>query len=243
MRTIVVVPTYNEAPNLERLVGAVHRAFPSCEILVVDDESSDGTGAIAERLAAADARISVIHRRPPRGRGLAGRDGYLAALARGADAVVEMDADFSHDPALLPSILGALEAGADVVLGSRFVSGGSDVDRGWLRRGITVLANSFTRTVLGLRVGDCNSGYRGFRRAALLAIEPATLKSAGPAIVQEVLYRAHRAGLRIVEIPLRFVDRREGDSKLGLSLLLQGYVAVLRLKASDLRHAREKESR
>ncbi len=145
-----------------------------------------------------------------------------------------MDADFSHDPALLPVLLGELERGADVVLGSRFVPGGSDVDRGWTRRTITVLANAFTRTALGLRVGDCNSGYRGFRRAALQAISPETLRSTGPAIVQEVLFRADRAKLRIVEVPLQFVDRREGDSKLGLGLLLQGYVAVLKLKAADL---------
>jgi dolichol-phosphate mannosyltransferase len=176
----------------------------------------------------------VIRRASPRGRGLAGREGYLAALERGADAVVEMDADFSHDPELLPKLLGELQAGADVVLGSRFVPGGSDDDRGWVRRAITVLANSFTRSVLGLGVGDCNSGYRGFRRTALEAIDPASLTSKGPAIVQEVLYRAHRAGLRIVEVPLRFVDRQHGDSKLGVGLLLQGYLAVLRLKAGEL---------
>jgi dolichol-phosphate mannosyltransferase len=234
LRTIVVVPTYNEAPNLERLVEAIQLACASCEILVVDDQSPDGTGAIADRLASRSARVSAIHRAPPRGRGLAGRDGFVAALDRGADRIVEMDADFSHDPALLPELLGALENGADVVLGSRFVPGGSDVDRGWIRRTITVLANAFTRVVLGLHVGDCNSGYRGYRRAALAAIDPATLTSPGPAIVQEVLYRAHRARLRIVEIPLRFVDRREGESKLGIGLLLQGYFAVLKLKAADL---------
>lgn len=233
MRAIVVVPTYNEAPNLERLVAAIHAAIPDCGILVVDDESPDGTGRLAASIAERDPRVAVIRRAPPRGRGLAGRDGYLEALARGAEAIFEMDADFSHDPALLPRLLAELERGADVVLGSRFVSGGSDLDRGVVRRTITLLANRFIRTVLGVPVGDCNSGYRGFRRAALLAIDPASLTSTGPSIVQETLFRAHRAKLRLVEIPLVFVDRRSGESKLGLGLLLDGYFMVLRLKLRD----------
>lgn len=233
MRSIVVVPTYNEAPNVEQLIAAIHRACPPLEILIVDDESPDGTGNIAERIAARDPQVSVLRRPPPRGRGLAGRDGYLAALQRGAEAILEMDADFSHDPALLPRFLEELERGADVVLGSRFVSGGSDVDRGRVRRSITVLANAFIRFVLRVPVGDCNSGYRAFRRSALVAIDPASLTSTGPSIVQEVLYRAHRARLRLVEIPLRFVDRREGESKLGLKLLVEGYFMILKLKAQD----------
>jgi dolichol-phosphate mannosyltransferase len=233
VRAIVIVPTYNEAPNVERLVAAIHHAYPPLEILIVDDESPDGTGRIADQIAARDTQVFVMHRSPPRGRGLAGRDGYLAALDRGAEAVLEMDADFSHDPALLPRFLEELERGADVVLGSRFVSGGSDLDRGRVRRIITVMANAFIRFVLRVPVGDCNSGYRGFRRAALLAIDPASLTSTGPSIVQEVLYRAHRARLRLVEIPLRFIDRREGKSKLGLKLLVEGYFMILKLKARD----------
>jgi len=234
VRAIVVVPTYNEAPNVERLVAAIHQAHPPLEILIVDDESPDGTGKIADQIAARDRQVFVMHRSPPRGRGLAGRDGYLSALERGADAVLEMDADFSHDPALLPRFLEELERGADVVLGSRFVAGGSDADRGRVRRAITVMANAFIRFVLRVPVGDCNSGYRAFRRSALVAIDPASLTSTGPSIVQEVLYRAHRARLRLVEIPLRFIDRREGKSKLGLKLLLDGYVMILKLKAKDL---------
>ncbi|HET9888024.1 MAG TPA: polyprenol monophosphomannose synthase, partial [bacterium] len=226
MQSIVIIPTYNEAPNVERLVTAIHQACPPMDILIVDDESPDGTGRIADQVAARDAQVAVLHRAPPRGRGLAGRDGYLAALNRGAEAILEMDADFSHDPALLPRFLEELKRGADVVLGSRFVSGGSDVDRGRVRRSITVLANAFIRFVLRVPVGDCNSGYRAFRRSALLAIDPATLTSTGPSIVQEVLYRAHRARLCLVEIPLRFVDRKEGDSKLGLKLLIEGYFMI-----------------
>ncbi len=242
MRSIVIVPTYNEAPNLERLVAAIRAACPACGVLVVDDESPDGTGRIADALAARDPRVFVLHRRPPRGRGLAGRDGFVEALARGAELIFEMDADFSHDPALLPRLAAELESGADVVLGSRFVPGGSDADRGILRRTITVLANRFIRVVLGVPVGDCNSGYRGFRRAALAAVDPASLASTGPAIVQEVLFRAHQAKLRLVEIPLVFVDRRDGDSKLGLRLLVQGYFMVLRLKLRDLFGGRSRAS-
>ncbi len=234
MRTVIFVPTYNEAANLERLVAAVHRVAPSASILIVDDRSPDGTGEIADRLAAADSRVRVLHREPPKGRGLAGRDGYREALRLGAEAILEMDADFSHDPALVPRFLAELESGADVVLASRFVTGGSDRDRTWLRRLITVLANGYIRVVLGVPIGDCNSGYRAFRRSALEAISLDTLVSAGPSIVQEVLFRAHRSGARIVEIPLTFVDRRGGDSKLSLRLLFDGYVMILRLRILEL---------
>jgi len=235
VRTVVIVPTYNEAPNLERLVAEVRRALPGAEILVVDDRSPDGTGEIADRLAAADPGLRVLHRDPPKGRGLAGRDGYAEALRRGAEAILEMDADFSHDPALLPRFLDELASGADVVLASRFVAGGSDRDRGVVRRAITVLANLYIRLVLGVPIADCNSGYRGFRRRALEAVRPETLTSQGPSIVQEVLFRAHRAGCRIVEIPLAFVDRKQGDSKLSLGLLFDGYVMILRLRLRELR--------
>ena len=234
MRSVILVPTYNEAPNLERLVGEIRSLSPESTILVVDDESPDGTGEIADRLAAADAAVRVLHRDPPRGRGLAGRDGYREALALGADVVLEMDADFSHDPRLLPRFWEEIDKGADVVLGSRFVAGGSDDDRGLVRRVITVLANAYIRIVLGVPVGDCNSGYRCFRRPVLESIAPETLTSTGPSIVQEVLFRVHRAGARIVEIPLTFVDRREGDSKLGLGLLFEGYWMILRLKLRAL---------
>ncbi len=234
MKTVIFVPTYNEAPNLERLVRAIREVSPESVILVVDDESPDGTGAIADRLAAADGQVRVMHRPPPRGRGVAGRDGYREALRLGADVVLEMDADFSHDPALLPRFWEEIERGADVVLGSRFVTGGSDEDRGFARRVVTVLANTYIRIVLGVRVGDCNSGYRCFRREILEAISLDTLTSIGPSIVQEVLFRVYRAGARIVEIPLTFVDRRDGDSKLGLGLLLDGYFMILKLKLRAL---------
>jgi len=230
VQSVVFIPTYNEAPNLERLVREIRRIVPEATVLVVDDRSPDGTGDIADRLAAGDGRVRVLHRDPPKGRGLAGRDGYLEALRLGADAVLEMDADFSHPPELIPRFLREIESGADVVLGSRFVSGGSDHDRSLARRVITVLANTYIRIVLGVPVGDCNSGYRCFRRGILEAIRPETITSVGPSIVQEVLFRVHRAGAVIREIPLEFVDRRDGESKLGLGLLLDGYFMILRLR-------------
>ena len=148
----------------------------------------------------------------------------------GAEVVLEMDADFSHDPALIPRFFEEIERGADMVLGSRFVDGGTDQDRTLARRVITVLANTYIRIVLGVPVRDCNSGYRCFRRAMLEAIRPETITSVGPSIVQEVLFRVHRHGGRIREIPLTFVDRKEGESKLGLRLLFDGYVMILKLK-------------
>lgn len=230
MRSVVFIPTYNEAPNLERLVAEIRRVSPETHVLVVDDRSPDGTGEIADRLAKADPHVHVLHREPPKGRGVAGRDGYLEALRLGADVVLEMDADFSHPPELLPRFLQEIENGADVVLGSRFVSGGSDNDRSFARKVITVLANGYIRIVLGVPVGDCNSGYRAFRRGILEKIHPETITSTGPSIIQEVLFRVHRAGAKIVEIPLTFVDRKDGESKLGLALLLDGYFMILRLK-------------
>src|SRR5262245_60273353 len=157
VRTVVIVPTYNEAENLERLVLELRRVVPEADVLVVDDRSPDGTGEIADQLAGSLPRVRVLHRDPPKGRGLAGRDGYLAALEMGADAILEMDADFSHDPALVPRFLEELSRGADVVLASRFVAGGSDHDRTLARRVITVLANTYIRIVLGVPIGDCNS--------------------------------------------------------------------------------------
>jgi dolichol-phosphate mannosyltransferase len=234
VRTVVIIPTYNEAPNLVALVERIRAVAPDAGILVVDDRSPDGTGELADTLASEDDRVRVLHRDPPRGRGLAGRDGFLHALSLGAEVILEMDADFSHDPALIPRFLREIENGADVVLASRFVPGGSDEDRSFPRRVLTILANAYIRVLLGMPVGDCNSGYRAFRRSAMEAVSPATLVSAGPSIVQEVLFRAHRAGCRIVEIPLAFVDRTTGDSKLGMRLLLDGYTMVLRLKFREL---------
>ena len=234
MKTVVIVPTYNESENVVPLLAAIHElGVPGLEVLVVDDASPDGTAERVRAFARDHPFADVLERTGPRGRGHAGRDGYLAALERGAERIVEMDGDLSHDPRYLPDLIAATES-YDVVLGSRFVAGGSDTDRALWRRVLTVAANFYIRVMFGMAVRDANSGYRCFRRAALEAIDPKGLRSSGPAIVQEVLFRAKRCGVRVGEIPVVFADRARGDSKLGWPELWQGYVAVLRLRARQI---------
>ncbi|HBE72629.1 MAG TPA: dolichyl-phosphate beta-D-mannosyltransferase [candidate division Zixibacteria bacterium] len=226
---MVMVPTYNEAENIERLAHEVFRHAPEVEMLIVDDNSPDGTGRIADRLVAENPRVHVLHRKKMRGRGLAGIAGLRYALGWGAEAVVEMDADFSHDPKHLPQLIGGLSR-ADVVLGSRFVPGGADMGRGWLRHSITVLANRYIRLVLGIGIQDCTSGYRAFRREVLEAIDVDTLISRGPAIVQELLYSSLLSGFSVMEVPIVFVDRQRGVSSFNLRIMLEGFLMVPRLR-------------
>ncbi|MBI5625112.1 MAG: polyprenol monophosphomannose synthase [Elusimicrobia bacterium] len=233
-RVIVVLPTYNEAENVASLVDALYGlAVRGLEVLVVDDESPDGTSDIVERLIAEGRYpgLRLLTRAGPPGRGWAGREGFMEAILLGADFIVEMDADFSHQPRHVPELLAAMKD-CDVAVGSRFVGGGADQDRGLLRRLITRLANAFARRLLGLPVIDCNSGFRCYSRRALERIEPETLKSRGPSIVHEVLVRALDAGLAVKEVPIEFVDRRKGDSKLSLARLAAGYWWVLRARFS-----------
>ena len=234
MKAVVIIPTYNETENVGPLLEAIEKLrMPGVEALVVDDASPDGTAERVRAFGRGHPFADVIVRRGPRGRGHAGREGYLAALERGADFVIEMDGDLSHDPRYIPDLLAA--AGShDVVLGSRFVRGGRDTDRALWRRLLTVAANFYIQVVLQTTVRDANSGYRCFRRRALEAIDPKSLQSPGPAIVQEVLFRAHRRGLRIGEVPVVFSERARGDSKLGWGELWQGYVTVLKLRARQL---------
>ncbi|MEQ1918873.1 MAG: polyprenol monophosphomannose synthase, partial [Elusimicrobiota bacterium] len=175
--------------------------------------------------------LRLLRRAPPAGRGLAGRDGYLYALEHGASFLIEMDGDLSHSPRYIPALLDAM-SGCDLALGSRLAPGGGDRDRPLYRRLLTVFGNGYARLLLGLSVADTNSGYRCFSRAALEAISPATLTSPGPAIIHETLYRAARAGLRLREIPIEFVDRKSGSSKLGLRLVLAGWLTILKLRLS-----------
>ncbi len=235
MKVVVVVPTYNERENISELIAALHGlGIAGLHVLVVDDGSPDGTAEIVRQIAGARGGVELLLRNGPRGRGHAGRDGFLRALALGADRVVEMDADFSHDPRSVPALLAAIDRGADMALGSRFVAGGAERNRGWPRRAITRLANLYIRVMFGIAVMDSNSGFRAFRREALAGIDPATLASPGPAIVQEVLFRATRRGYAVVETPILFVNRERGHSKLGFAQLLQGYFAVLRLRLGEI---------
>ncbi|MBI4346302.1 MAG: polyprenol monophosphomannose synthase [Elusimicrobia bacterium] len=234
-RVLVILPTYNEAANLEPLLDALYGlGVPGLEVLVVDDQSPDGTAQLARRLRERRPGLRLIERSGPPGRGLAGRDGFLYAVERPEiEAVVEMDADFSHQPRHVPELLAALK-GADMAIGSRRAAGGRDLDRTPARRVLTFFANFYARALLGLPVLDTNSGFRAYTRKALAAIDPATLASRGPSIVHEVLYRAARAKLNVREVPIDFLDRKAGESKLSLARLAAGYFWILRLTADRL---------
>jgi dolichol-phosphate mannosyltransferase len=225
---IVTLPTYNEAQNIEPLTREL-RAL-GCEVLVADDNSPDGTWRLVEKMAAADPGVHLLLRREKKGRGYAGAEAFVKALELGAERVVEMDADFSHQPRFVPDLLRALDGGADIAIGSRFAPGGKDVDRPLHRQLLTRFSAWYARTVLGLRVRDVNSGFRAFTRAALEKIDPATLISAGPSIVHEVFARADARGLRIVECPIEFVERQRGTSELTIRRLLDGFVKVWRVR-------------
>jgi dolichol-phosphate mannosyltransferase len=226
---VVMIPTYNEAENIAPLVREI-LGLPLGEelaVLIVDDDSPDGTAVEAARLAQADARVRLLLRTKRRGRGAAGIDGFKEALRLGADFVIEMDGDGSHRPVHIPALLEAARA-ADLVLGSRFVRGGRDNDRAWLRRLITLLVRSFIRRRFRLDVRDVSSGFRCFRRATLEKIDLDDLISVGPSVVLETLYKAHLAGCAIVETPIVFIDRKHGKTKLGALTLLDTLLMTLR---------------
>ena len=230
---LVVVPTYNEAENILPLIDAILRADPLLEVLVVDDDSPDGTHRLVHEAARRDPRVHLLHRKTDRGRGRAGAAGFAYALAQGYRGAIEMDADFSHDPRHLPDLLFKIGEGHDLVLGSRGVPGGQDLGRPLWRRLVTKAANTYIRLVLGLKVRDCNSGYRAWTREALERTQAAFAQSQGPAIVQELLHRAKKSGLRIAEVPIRFTERERGQSTLTLKTLLRGYWTVLKLRFSS----------
>lgn len=230
MKVLAMIPTYNESENIARLIEALLALdVPGLEVLVVDDNSPDGTAEIAADFVRRDPRVHLLRRGGPAGRGLAGRDGFLFALKAGADFLIEMDGDFSHDPKRIPAFLEAMRA-CDVAVGSRMVAGGTDLDRPLFRRWLTIAANAYARRLLGVAVQDTNSGFRCFSRRALEVLEPETLRSLGPSIVHEVLFRAARRGLKISEIPVDFVDRKQGYSKLSFARLLSGYFWILKMR-------------
>lgn len=229
LRTLVCVPTYCEAENIARLIQEVFfLKISGLEILVIDDASPDKTAEIAESLKSRHSGIRVLRRAPPYGRGAAGREAFLYALKENFDIAIEMDADFSHHPKDIPRLLEALTH-SDLAIGSRFVQGGSDAERPKGRQILTQCANLYARTLLRIPVEDSNSGYRAWSRRALEAIDPKTLRARGPAIVHEALFRAARKKIRIQEIPIHFVDRKEGLSKLNWAKLVYGYFWILRL--------------
>jgi dolichol-phosphate mannosyltransferase len=226
----VVLPTYNEAENIEPMVRAVLAALPEARVLVVDDSSPDGTGAIADDLAAELPAVSVLHRPRKAGLGRAYVSGFGHALAAGATHVVEMDADFSHDPEDLPRLLASADAGADVVLGSRYVAGGGVTDWGLVRRAISRAGCRYARTVLGVRVRDLTGGFKCFRAEALHAIGYETVRSQGYAFQVELSFRALRRGLRVEELTITFRERERGESKMSWRIAWEAAVLVPRLR-------------
>ncbi len=230
-RIVVMIPTYNEAENIAELVRAIV-ALPldaGLDVLVVDDDSPDGTGRIAEAMGREDGRVRALIRTKRRGRGAAGLDGFKAALALGPDLVVEMDGDLSHDPRYIPDLVAAMDR-YDVVLGSRFVPGGRDADRSLVRRFITLLVRLFIRRRFRFPVKDVSSGFRCFRREVLEAVDLDDCISVGPSVVLEVLDKAFLRGYRIGEVPIVFVDRKKGTTKLDLLTLVETLVAALRIE-------------
>ena len=222
----LVLPTYNEADNLEPLVEAARAKLPpSAEVLVVDDGSPDGTGEIADRLAGRHENVHVLHRARKEGLGPAYIAGFRHALARDAGFVLEMDSDFSHDPAYLPRLLDAARR-ADVVLGSRYVDGGGVSDWGPLRRAVSRGGSGYARRVLGVEVRDLTGGFKCFRREVLEAIDLDRVSARGYAFQVEITYRAIRLGFRVVEVPIVFRERRVGSSKMDVSIVAE---AVWRL--------------
>jgi dolichol-phosphate mannosyltransferase len=217
----VILPTYNEAENLERIVGAVLERLPaSGRVLVVDDSSPDGTGEIADRLASADDSVGVLHRPRKEGLGPAYLAGFRVALDDGADRIIEMDADFSHDPADLPRLIQATEE-ADLAIGSRYVSGGGVTDWGPMRRFISRGGSAYSRLALGLPVRDLTGGFKCYRRVVLETINLDTIEARGYAFQVETTYRAIQAGFRVVEIPITFRDRADGTSKMSKSIVAE----------------------
>ena len=233
--TWVVVPTYNEADNLRPLAAAILAALPAATILVVDDSSPDGTGRIADELAAADPRIRVRHRPAKQGLGRAYLDGFSVALAGGGDIVVQMDADFSHDPVALPSLVGPIERGeADLVIGSRYTAGGGVVDWGLGRRLISRCGSLFARIVLGLSPNDLTGGFKAWRASTLSGIPFDGVHAGGYVFQIEMTFRASRAGARIREVPITFQDRRVGQSKMSRRIIVEAFVVVIQLRLEEL---------
>ena len=229
--TVICLPTYNERENLESMLRTL--APLGVRVLVIDDNSPDGTGEIADRLASELGFVSVLHRERKEGLGPAYLAGFERALADGADYVLEMDCDFSHDPADVPRLIAACDAGADLALGSRYVAGGGTENWGLARRIVSAGGSLYARLLLGVGVRDLTGGFKCYRRAVLERIDLGAIHSKGYAFQIEGTYRTLRAGFNVVEVPIQFVDRTAGHSKMSRAIFLEAVarVPVLRLAA------------
>ena len=232
---LVIVPTYNERENLEPITTAILAADPRLDVMVVDDNSPDGTGQLADELAKKQPRLTVYHREKKEGLGRAYIAAFKRALIDPYEYIFEMDADFSHDPKYLPAFLAAMDEGADVVLGSRRVAGGGTVNWGLSRQAISAGGSLYARSVLGIDVADLTGGFKCFRRAVLEQLELDTVKSSGYGFQIELTYRALRKGFRVKEIPIVFEDRRVGKSKMSRKIFLEALSMVWRLRWDAVR--------
>ncbi len=232
-RAVVCLPTYNERENLEPMLRAL--GDKGVDVLVIDDSSPDGTGELADRLAAELDYVEVLHRERKEGLGPAYLAGFRRALGNGAELVLEMDCDFSHDPAGVPRLIAAVEEGADLALGSRYVTGGSVGDWGFLRRFVSAGGSWYARVLLGVPVSDLTGGFKCYRRRVLETIDLDAIESKGYAFQIETTYRTLRAGFRVVEIPIHFVDREEGGSKMSKAIVAEAIWKVPALRLAALR--------
>ena len=226
VRTVVVLPTYNEAENIVGFLRAVRAAAPDVDVLVVDDNSPDGTGALAEGIASELGRIKVLHRAGKQGLGAAYRHGFTTAFDEGYEAIVSMDSDFSHDPSTIPTMLQLVSDGADVAIGSRYVPGGATVDWPLRRRMLSKWGNRYTAAVLRLPVSDCTSGFRAYRAGALQAIDPASTTAEGYAFLTELVRKLIANGSTVVETPIVFRDRQFGTSKMSSRIIVESMLLV-----------------
>ena len=232
MRSIVVLPTYNERENIAPFLRAL-RGASEIEVLVVDDGSPDGTADLARALGAELGGVRVLERPSKDGLGSAYRAGFAQALDEGYETVVSMDADLSHDPAVIPEMLRLLDEGADAVIGSRYVTGGGTTDWPVRRQLLSKWGNAYTRRVLGLPTRDCTSGFRAYRGSALASIEPGTTGAEGYAFLTELVRRLTRHGYRVVETPIIFRDRTLGRSKMSGRIIVESMMLVTRWGAQD----------
>lgn len=234
MKTWVMIPTYNEKENIKNLINAIlNLNITNLKIVVVDDDSPDGTWKIVKDIAKKEPRVHLLLRTKNKGRGVAGIAGFKYCLNNNADYILEMDGDFSHNPKHIPQFLEKIKS-YDLVLGSRFVKNGKQINRPIRRKIITRLANLYIRLVLGLKAKDCNSGYRCFKRKVLKNINFDEMTPTGPEIVQEILYKAHLKGFKIKEIPIIFRERERGKTTKELRDYIKGYFNIIKLKGQHL---------
>jgi dolichol-phosphate mannosyltransferase len=229
-RTLIAIPTYNERECVEDIVKAVRAAVPEATVMVVDDNSPDGTGALADELAKRDPQVRVLHRKAKEGLGAAYLDAFRQALEEGWERIVQMDADFSHAPHDVPRLLAALEAGADLAVGSRYVPGGGTENWGLARRLISRGGGSYARRALGVKVQDLTAGFKAWKAATLRGIDLAAVDARGYGFQIEMTFRVLQNGFRVEEVPILFVDRRVGASKMSGSIFFEALTLVWRLR-------------